>query len=181
MPAVSQVIVVQPNADFTYLSTNLIEGLPISIQNLTTNAFVYDWFFSDGGTSSIMHPTHVFDSAGTYYVTLIAEDAKGCIDSITKPIFIEKEFYIYIPNTFIPDDDRFNEYFSGSFIGVKTIEIFVFNRWGEQIYESKDLNFKWDGTYQGREVQQGTYSWLLKFKRDAGNTEVLTGHINVLR
>jgi len=181
VPTVSQVIVVKPNADFTYLSTNLIEGLPISIQNLTTNGYVYDWFFSDGGTSSIMHPTHVFDSSGTYYVTLIAEDAKGCIDSITKPIFIEKEFYIYIPNTFIPDDDRFNEYFSGSFIGVKSIELFVFNRWGEQIYESKDLNFKWDGTYQGRDVHKGTYSWLLKFKRDAGNTEVLTGHINVLR
>jgi gliding motility-associated-like protein len=181
VPAISQVIVVKPNADFTYLSTNLIEGLPISIQNLTTNGFVYDWFFSDGGTSSIMHPTHVFDSAGTYYVTLIAEDAKGCIDSITKPIFIQKEFYIYIPNTFIPDDDRYNEYFSGSFIGVKSVEIYVFNRWGEQIYESKDLNFRWDGTFNGNDVQEGTYSWLLKYKRGAGNTEILTGHINVLR
>jgi gliding motility-associated-like protein len=181
VPALSQVIVVKPNADFTYLSTNLIEGLPISIQNLTTNGFVYDWFFSDGGTSSIMHPTHVFDSAGTYYVTLVAEDAKGCIDSITKPIFIQKEFYIYIPNTFIPDDDRYNEYFSGSFIGVKSVEIYVFNRWGEQIYESKDLNFKWDGTYNGNDVQEGTYSWLLKYKRGVGNTEILTGHINVLR
>lgn len=181
VPALSQVIVVKPNADFTYLSTNLIEGLPISIQNLTTNGFVYDWFFSDGGTSSIMHPTHVFDSAGTYYVTLVAEDAKGCIDSITKPIFIQKEFYIYIPNTFIPDDDRYNEYFSGSFIGVKSVEIYIFNRWGEQIYESKDLNFRWDGTFNGNDVQEGTYSWLLKYKRGAGNTEILTGHINVLR
>jgi gliding motility-associated-like protein len=181
VPALSQVIVVKPNADFTYLSTNLIEGLPISIQNLTTNGFVYDWFFSDGGTSSIMHPTHVFDSAGTYYVTLVAEDAKGCIDSITKPIFIQKEFYIYIPNTFIPDDDRYNEYFSGSFIGIKSVEIYVFNRWGEQIYESKDLNFRWDGTFNGNDVQEGTYSWLLKYKRGAGNTEILTGHINVLR
>jgi gliding motility-associated-like protein len=181
VPAISQVIVVKPNADFTYLSTNLIEGLPISIQNLTTNGFVYDWFFSDGGTSSIMHPTHVFDSAGTYYVTLVAEDAKGCIDSITKPIFIQKEFYIYIPNTFIPDDDRYNEYFSGSFIGIKSVEIYVFNRWGEQIYESKDLNFRWDGTFNGNDVQEGTYSWLLKYKRGAGNTEILTGHINVLR
>jgi hypothetical protein len=44
IPAISQVIVVKPNADFSYLSTNLTEGLPISIQNLTTNGFVYDWF-----------------------------------------------------------------------------------------------------------------------------------------
>jgi gliding motility-associated-like protein len=181
VPAVSQVIVVKPKADFTYLSSNLVEGLPISILNLTTNGYVYDWFFSDGGTSTLMHPTHVFDSSGLYYVTLIAEDAKGCIDSITKPIFIEKEFYIYIPNTFIPDDDRYNEYFSGSFIGVKSVEVYVFNRWGEQIYASKDLNFKWDGTYKERNVPEGTYTWLLKYKRGSGNTEVLTGHINVLR
>jgi gliding motility-associated-like protein len=181
VPAVSQVIVVKPNADFTYLSSNLVEGLPISILNLTTNGYVYDWFFSDGGNSTVMHPTHVFDSSGFYYVTLIAEDAKGCIDSITKPIFIEKEFYVYIPNTFIPDDDRFNEYFSGSFIGLKSVEVFVFNRWGELIFESKELDFKWDGTYNGTNVPEGTYSWLLKYKRDKGNTEVLTGHINVLR
>jgi gliding motility-associated-like protein len=173
--------VVKPNADFSYLSTNLTEGLPISIQNLTTNGYVYDWFFSNGGTSNLMHPTHVFDSSGLYYITLIAEDAKGCIDSITKPIFIEKEFYIYIPNTFIPDNDRYNEYFSGSFIGVKSVEIYVFNRWGEQIYESKDIDFRWDGTYKGRNVPEGTYTWLLKYKKDSGNTEVLTGHINVLR
>lgn len=181
VPAVSQVVVVKPNADFTYLSSNLVEGLPISIMNLTTNGYVYNWIFSDGGTSTLMHPTHVYDSSGLYFVTLIAEDAKGCIDSITKPIFIEKEFYIYIPNTFIPDNDRYNEYFSGSFIGVKSVEIYVFNRWGEQIYESKDLNFRWDGTYNGSKVQDGTYSWLLKYKRGSGNTEVLTGHINVLR
>ena len=181
IPAISQVIVVKPNADFSYLSTNLTEGLPISIQNLTTNGYVYEWFFSNGGTSNLMHPTHVFDSSGLYYVTLITEDAKGCIDSITKPIFIEKEFYIYIPNTFIPDNDRYNEYFSGSFIGVKSVEIYVFNRWGEQIYESRDMDFRWDGTYKGRNVPEGTYTWLLKYKKDSGNTEVLTGHINVLR
>jgi gliding motility-associated-like protein len=181
VPAVSQVIVVKPNADFTYLSSNLTEGLPISILNLTTNGYVYDWFFSDGGTSTLMHPTHIFDSSGLFYVTLIAEDSKGCIDSITKPIFVEKEFYIYIPNTFVPDNDRFNEYFSGSFIGVESVEVYVFNRWGEQIYESKEIEFKWDGTYKGINVPEGTYTWLLKYKRTKGNTKVLSGHINVLR
>ena len=181
VPTIAQVIVVKPNADFAIASQNLTEGLPVSFQNLTTNGYVYDWYFSDGGYSYLVNPSHVFESSGDYFITLVATDAKGCIDSITKPIRILKEFYIYIPNTFIPDDDRFNDYFSGSFIGVKSVEIAVFNRWGELIFESKDLNFKWDGTYQGHKVQQGTYTWLLKYKRNESMNEILTGHINVFR
>jgi gliding motility-associated-like protein len=128
-----------------------------------------------------MHPNHIFDSAGTYLVTLVATDAKGCIDSVTKPIIINKEFYIYIPNSFIPDQDRINDYFSGSFIGVMAVEVFIFNRWGELIFESNDLNFRWDGTYRGQKVQLGTYTWLIKYKRKPGMTEVITGHVNVLK
>lgn len=181
VPTLAQVIVVKPDANFTYLGDEFIEGLNVSFQNLTTNGYVYDWFFSDGGYSNQIHPNHVFDSAGTYFITLVATDAKGCIDSITKPITIDSEFYIYIPNSFIPDQDRVNEYFSGSFIGVKSVEVFIFNRWGELIFESNELDFRWDGTFQGEKVQQGTYTWLIKYKRKPGTTEVITGHVNVLK
>lgn len=181
IPTLAQVTVVKPAANFAISSLNLIEGLPISFQNLTENGYVYDWYFSDGGYSNLVHPTHTFSTSGDYFITLVATDAKGCIDSITKPIHIFEEFYIYIPNTFFPDEDRINEYFSGSFIGVKTVEISIFNRWGEKIFESSDLSFKWDGKYKGEKVQQGTYSWLLKYKRTTTETEIITGHVNVLR
>ena len=181
IPTLAQVTVVKPEADFAISSLNLIEGLPISFQNLTENGYVYDWYFSDGGYSNLVHPTHTFSSSGEYLITLIARDAKGCIDSITKPIYIFEEFYIYIPNTFFPDEDRINENFSGSFIGVKSVDISIFNRWGELIYTSTDINFRWDGKYKGEKVMQGTYTWLLKYKRNSSPTEILTGHINVLR
>ena len=103
------------------------------------------------------------------------------MDSITKPILIREEFYIYIPNTFIPDGDRINNVFSGSFVGVKWIELEVYNRWGEKIYETKETTFEWDGTYQGYQVPNGTYTWLLKYKPFNGDITVKTGHVNVLR
>ena len=181
IPTLAQVTVVKPDANFSVSSLNLIEGLPISFQNLTTNGYVYDWYFSDGGYSDLVHPTHTFNPAGDYLITLVATDAKGCVDSITKPIHIFEEFYIYIPNTFFPDEDRINEYFAASFIGVKSAEIYIYNRWGELVFESLDKNFRWDGKYKGEKVQQGTYSWLLKYKRNGTETEILTGHINVLR
>ena len=181
VPAIAQVIVVKPDADFGVFSQNLIEGLPITFQNLTQNGYVYDWYFSDGGSSILINPSHVFESPGEYTVTLVATDAKGCVDSITKPISIYEEFYIYIPNSFFPDGDRYNDFFSGSFVGVKWIKMEIFNRWGESLFYTEDQDFKWDGTYQNKRVPDGTYTWKLTYKPNRGIDEMMTGHINVLR
>jgi gliding motility-associated-like protein len=175
------VTIVKPEADFIPISENLIEGLPISFYNLTTNGYTYQWYFGDGDQSTLINPNNIYDTAGTYYVTLVAWDAKGCVDTITKPITILEEFYIYIPNAFIPDKDRINNFFSGSFIGVKWIKIEIFNRWGELIYFSEDQNFKWDGTYQGKRVPDGVYTWKLTYKPNRSMEELMTGHVNVLR
>ena len=181
VPAIAQVIVVKPDADFGIFSQNLIEGLPITFQNLTQNGYVYDWYFSDGGSSILINPSHVFESPGEYTVTLVATDAKGCVDSITKPISIYEEFYVYIPNSFFPDGDRYNDFFSGSFLGVKWIKMEIFNRWGESLFYTEDQDFKWDGTYQNKRVPDGTYTWKLTYKPNRGIDEMMTGHVNVLR
>jgi len=181
IPAIAQVIVVKPDADFGVFSQNLIEGLPITFQNLTQNGYVYNWYFSNGGTSILINPSHVFESPGEYTVTLVATDAKGCVDSITKPISIYEEFYIYIPNSFFPDGDRYNDFFSGSFVGVKWIKMEIFNRWGESLFYTEDQDFQWDGTYNNKRVPDGTYTWKLTYKPNRGIEEMMTGHVNVLR
>jgi gliding motility-associated-like protein len=175
------ITVVRPIADFNILSQTLNEDLPISFQNTSVNAVDYQWLFSDGGSSAEMHANHIFDTAGVYYITLIAEDAKGCKDTITKQIIIKEELYIYIPNTFIPDDDRFNNFFLGSFIGVAWIKLEVFNRWGQSVYYTEDMNFRWDGRYKGKKVQDGTYIWKLIYKPNREIEQLITGHVNVLR
>jgi gliding motility-associated-like protein len=182
VPAFVVVKIVKPEADFIPISQNLTEDLPITFYNLTTNAYSYDWYFSDGGRSSLVNPTHTFDTAGTYFITLIAEGLNGCLDTVIKPITILKEYYIYIPNAFIPIyGNRYNSHFSGSFIGVKWIKMEVFDRWGERVYYTEDLNFKWDGNYQNNPVQPGVYVWKLTFKSNRGMEEFLTGHVSVLR
>ena len=176
-----QVVVVKPDANFTIISDPVTENLPIAFQNLTTNGYGYEWYFGDGGYSDLIHPTHTYDMSGIYEVTLIATDSKGCMDSITIPIEIFKEFYIYIPNAFIPNGDRFNEVFSGSFVGVKEIEIEIFNRWGQMVYSSQDLNFEWDGTCKGKKVQNGTYVWKLTYISEGRyERELFTGHVTIL-
>jgi len=105
----------------------------------------------------------------------------GCVDSITKPIFIQEEFYIYIPNTFLPDDNRINDVFSGSFIGVEWIKIEVFNRWGERLFYSEDLDFAWDGTFKGQKVPDGVYTWKLIYRRNKSQEQEMSGHVTVIK
>ena len=182
VPAFMIVKIVKPEADFIAISENLIEDLPVTFYNLTTNGYSYDWYFGDGGGSSFVNPTHTFDTAGTYFITLVSEGLNGCLDTIIKPITILKEYYIYIPNAFIPNyGNRFNNHFSGSFIGVKWIKLEVFDRWGERVYFSEDLNFKWDGYYQNKPVQPGVYVWKLTYKSNRSMEEFMTGHVTVLR
>ena len=128
-----------------------------------------------------MHPTHTFSPHGEYLITLIATDINGCTDSITKPIYIEEEFYIYIPNTFIPDGNRFNETFFGSFIGVEWINIEIYNRWGERLFFSDQLDFEWDGRYKGQIVPDGVYTWKLLYRRNRSQEQQMYGHVTVIK
>jgi len=181
VPAIATVIVIEPNANFEISSNTLMIGLPITFQNTSTNASFYSWNFGEGTTSSLVNPINTYYLDSTYYITLIATDNKGCTDTIIKPIKILEELYIYIPNSFTPDDDEHNCYFSGSFIGLKSLEIWIYNRWGELIFEAADLNFEWDGKYGNVAVQSGVYSWCVNYLTIKGQQETICGHVNVIR
>ncbi|MCR9172405.1 MAG: choice-of-anchor L domain-containing protein [bacterium] len=175
------VTVVAPTADFTVTSTVFFNNLPITFENQSQNATSYIWDFGNGSGDTFPHPSTTYPDPGMYNVTLIAIDDKGCTDTITKPINIEEEWYVYIPNTFTPDGDRYNNDWSISTVGVKSLEVNVFNRWGEIIFTSNDLNFEWDGTYLGLYVPDGTYTYDVNFVTNSGRDRNLRGHVNVLK
>ena len=175
------VSVVHPTANFFISSHTLFNDLAITFQNLSLNATTYQWYFGDGNSSTVVHPNNTYDNPGTYYITLIAIDDKGCKDTIIKPIGIQEEYYIYVPNTFTPDGLRFNSTFRASTIGIKTLQVRIFNRWGEVVFSSDELDFEWDGKYQNIPVQDGTFSWKISYITNQGIEELITGHVNLIR
>ena len=179
--AVAVVQVVKPLANFYIATQNPMQGLPVQLTNASFNAWSYAWSFGDGNGSFLVNPTHVYTQPGAYEITLIATDQKGCLDSISKWIEIAPERYIYLPNSFTPDGDGLNEYFYGRFIGLLSARFYIFNRWGEEIFFSDQLNFVWNGEYEGVPVQDGTYSWYLIYEIEKGIYEDLSGHVNVIR
>ena len=179
--AVAMVQVVKPLANFYIMSQDPMQGLPVQFENASLNAWSYTWAFGDGNGSFLVNPTHTYTQPGAYEITLIATNQEGCIDSISKWIDIAPERYIYLPNSFTPDGDGLNEYFYGRFIGLMSARFYIFNRWGEEVFFSDQLNFVWDASYEGVPVQDGTYTWYLIYEIEKGIYEDHSGHVNVIR
>jgi gliding motility-associated-like protein len=179
--AETQVVVVKPEADFQTVTDPMFINLPITFQNLTQNGDTYQWTFGDGNGSTMVHPNNTYSEPGFYDVMLIAMDDKGCLDTVVKVIEIKEEFYLYVPNAFTPDGNRFNNTFTVSAIGVVDFDIKIFNRWGELVYSSSDVDFEWDGVYNGSLVQDGTYIWKIYYRSINGDEDMITGHVTVLR
>lgn len=177
----TKVVVVAPVADFEISSNILFQNVPITFHNLSQNGDSYQWFFGDGQSSVLVNPSNTYSTPGTYDVTLIATDVKGCLDSITKLITIEEEYYVYVPNTFTPDEGRFNEYFEASTIGVKQLSVEIYNRWGELVFESNDIHFQWDGLYNKSQAKEGTYSYKLNCVTNSNIELKFVGHVTLLR
>lgn len=175
------VIIVAPIADFEIESNVLFENLPISFHNLTTNGVSYQWSFGDGNSSTLVNPNNTYAVPATYNITLIATDAKGCIDSITKPITIEEEYYIFVPNAFTPDGGRFNETFSASTVGVQRLSVTIYDRWGELVFRSDDINFQWDGLYDSLKAKEGIYTYKINCLTDSNIELNFVGHVSLLR
>ncbi|MDX1652160.1 MAG: gliding motility-associated C-terminal domain-containing protein [Brumimicrobium sp.] len=123
------------------------------------------------------NPVSVIPTSMTY--TVAFEDENGCKAEDDVTIFFEG--IIYVPNTFTPDNNGFNDFFFPKGGNIDEFEMLIFNRWGEVIFESNDFHKKWDGTYKGEPVKDGTYVWKIIYSDFHGNKEEITGHVNVLR
>jgi gliding motility-associated-like protein len=122
---------------------------------------------------------------GSYAVQLVAYNAAGCSDTITKIVTVLDELVFYVPNSFTPNGDEFNNSFVPVFTsGFDPFEfnLTIFNRWGEIIFESKDAEEGWDGTYNNKIVPDGIYTWTIRLKDNENDKKyTYTGHVNVLK
>ena len=170
------------------------------ISNLKNNVFFwnnsllankYRWDFGDGTEeNSFSNFEHKFINNDDfnkkiYRVTLYAYSENGCIDSIVKPITFSPELIYYVPNTFTPDFDEYNNIFKPIFSSGYNSEKYtfmIFNRWGEIIYETNQIEDGWNGYYQGLKSPDGVYTWKLTITNsfDSKKHEDI-GHVTLIR
>ena len=89
---------------------------------------------------------------------------------------------LVMPNTFTPNNDQINDVYKvKSYQNIVEFHAYIFNRWGQKLYEWTNLEGGWDGTYRGNDVKQGTYFVLVKAKGADGQTYNIRKDVNLLR
>ena len=147
--------------------------------DLTTGTYVfYEWYTEFDSLLSTEQILTVQDS-GRYKVWV--EDGNGCTDkselAIVRSVPLTQ---LFIPLAFTPNDDEHNELFVIKGLYIQTFNIKIFDRWGNQLFESDAIDKYWDGTFENKKVQQGTYYYHIevlgldsKLFEKSGNIQVL--------
>lgn len=157
--AVAQPVTVYPSGVITistnYDSVRVFPGEAYQI-DLSSNCVVYQWFPTTGVNNvNVANPVITPMSSGTYYVTGITEYGCKAMDSINFAYKNENEYTM--PNAFTPGSGVNNE-FKLMMRGIAGLRHFrIFNRWGVLLFETKDINIGWDGSYKGEPQPFGVY------------------------
>jgi gliding motility-associated-like protein len=174
--------------DFTQNETEIDFYNPeIQFKSYTNGKYLL-WNFGDGSSSTYKNPSHTFpEKPGEYIIDLTASNMENnyCSKTITRSIFMPEPVIYFIPNTFTPNGDEINNVFQPIFTygyDPQNYSFYVYNRWGELIFESHDSKIGWDGTYGDNLAQNDTYIWKLEFKEKLKEGKHFkTGHVNMFR
>lgn len=179
-----------PTADFFFSSNpaTIFETIVFMQDKSSPDVVQWTWFSpgSNPTTSNSTSPVFVFPEGvvGTYPVTLAVETERGCVDTVTYDFNVVEDILFYAPNAFTPDGDEHNQIWKVEVAGIDIydFDLYIFNRWGELIWESHDPSVGWDGTYNGQQVPVGMYAWRARVSRLNNDDKVeFHGTINVLR
>ncbi|MGV3636838.1 MAG: PKD domain-containing protein [Flavobacteriales bacterium] len=123
--------------------------------------------------------TPVAEPEQTTTYTVSMTDANGCVTTDEVTIIIPGS--LFIPNTFTPNSDGYNDAFGAWGVDIVEIELEVYDRWGKMIWTTADLRGRWDGTYGGQDAPIDTYVWRVRAKEIAGEVIQRTGHVTLVR
>jgi len=170
------------NADFTFTPGELDENNNlVYFSNQSRGEDSWLWKYDDGGTDGMENPEHRFLSVGDHSITLVVNNQYNCMDSITKNITQKPVWSYHIPNAFTPNGDGKNDKFYVYGYNIIDFKLYIFNRWGELIFTSNDINEGWDGIYNGDLVQIDTYVYKAFLTDIFGSKHAEVGIVNCIK
>ncbi|MCS6819337.1 MAG: gliding motility-associated C-terminal domain-containing protein, partial [Chitinophagales bacterium] len=139
------------------------KSLPLNIQVTPFNPFYSFEWRPRSGLSCYDCPNPVASPIRSIDYTVIVKDQNGCADTLAIPLNVNTDKSFFIPNFFTPNDDGSNDLWCVYSDALQSIDLKVFNRWGEMVFASKDINLCWDGYYNGQKVEPGMYVYVVRF------------------
>ena len=143
----------------------------VSFSNSSTLASASSWYINGELMDRQSDFTFTFPDTGFNQVMLVVEHSNGCRDTLTQLIDISPQINFFLPNAFTPNADGLNDEFKavGFFGGIQSYNMQIFNRWGNQVFETADPNMGWDGRLpSGRWSEEGVYVVIVQFREPRG-------------
>jgi len=145
------------------------------------------WQFGDGtdSTGIVKNPQHTYLDTGRYCVTLQVTNIHGCVATTVNCLYISPFFVIYVPNAFTPNSNGVNDLFTAKGVGILNYEMWIFDRWGQQLYYTTDIYGGWSGVVQhgssGQQAQEDTYVWLIEVTDIFHKDHRYVGRVTLIR
>jgi gliding motility-associated-like protein len=166
----------------------LISNPKIQLENKTDDigSCTYAWSIPNMSfTSTEVNPIVEFPEIGSYQITLVASTQEGCKDWVTKIIQVQNDHKVTIPNAFTPNFDNLNDTFLPVFTTYgfdhTHYQLQIFDRWGVLLFTTTDHKRGWDGMYKGELLREGVYVYKVRFKPTDSASQVIVGHVTMLR
>lgn len=156
----------------------------INFIDLSTGAIQGTWSFGDGSElayESGVNPFHEYITHGQYSVILQVADSNGCDDKTEISICLLEPFRVYLPSAMTINQDGLNEIFFAKGEGIQEFKMWIYDKHGNQMYQSNKLTDGWDGKLKGRYVPQDVYGWVIEVQWVNNQWFTQAGTVTVIR
>ena len=158
----------------------------VQFTDSSSNAFSWCWVMGDGSNSTTQNPCWNYPAPGSYSVTLTVNCNSGCADSSGLIITYSapNDSVLFIPNAFSPNDDGENDALIFQMQDnhcLKEFQIAIYDRWGEKVFETNNINDSWDGTFKGQKLNSQVLDYYCKTTSATGKQIVRKGNVSLIR
>ncbi len=184
IPAYSQLLAdfsVSPNDE----CVNLLEP-EVYLINQSIGGTSGNWSFGDGKSLNYDvnqgNISHFYEDTGSFEIFLSLSNEGNCTDSKLQTVCVIPKSLVVSPTAFSPNGDGMNDEFKFKSFGAGRIVFTIYNRWGEKLFETNDINKGWDGTYKGKKMPIGNYTWQVEFHSlENNNTQIEKGSFQLIK
>jgi gliding motility-associated-like protein len=157
----------KPVANYSYFPLYPESNEDIHFSYTGTTVGIWDWIVDNQQISNTEKPVFSIPNYGYIFVTLQVQNNFGCKDTVSKAIFVKEVINTWVPTAFSPNGDGFNEVYKIATVNkLVNFSMRIFNRWGQMVFETNDIEEGWDGTYKGDECLIGTYIVVINYRKD---------------
>lgn len=172
----------RPVAGFDFYLDELSETTTsLVLSDRSENATAWHWDFGDGKESSDPSPMHLYRTSGIHTVRQVVDNGYGCPDTLVKNIVVGPASSLWAPNAFSPNGDGLNEVFTAYGTRIASFSMDIFDRNGERIFSTTDIESGWDGTVFGEPAQEDVYIYAITYSNINRSEKQLTGRVSLVR